>query len=48
MDGFLEYAVIGLIIIATLYMVIHMTYNRIKGRDEIEGIFRFRFKKRQK
>jgi hypothetical protein len=48
MEYFLEYSVTGLVISATLYMILHMTYNRIRGRDEIEGIFRIRFKKKEK
>jgi hypothetical protein len=48
MDMFLEYAVSGLVISATLYMVIHMVYNRIKGREEIEGLFKFKLRKKDK
>ena len=43
-----EFAVFGLLILVPLYMVVHMIYNRIKGKDELDGIFRFRFKKRNK
>jgi len=40
----------GLIIfiLLPLYMVIHMIYNRIKGKDELDGLFRLRIKKRNK
>ncbi len=35
-------------ILLPLYMVIHMIYNRVKGKDELYGLFRFRIKKRNK
>ena len=37
-----EFAGFGLFMLLTLYMIIHMVYNKIKGRDELDGVFRFR------
>ena len=42
-----EFGVLCLFILLTLYMLIHMLVNRYKGKDELDGLFRFR-KKRDK
>lgn len=47
-DEISEFAVFCLLIPVPLYMVVHMVYNRVKGKDELDGVFRFRFKKRNK
>jgi hypothetical protein len=37
----LLFAAIGLIILLTLYMCIHMLYNWFSGKDELDNVFNF-------
>ncbi|MDB5157424.1 MAG: hypothetical protein JWR50_2131 [Mucilaginibacter sp.] len=43
-----EFAGFGLFMLVTLYMIIHMIYNKIKGRDELDSVFRFRKRNKDK
>jgi hypothetical protein len=38
----------GLLMLLLVYLVIHMLYNRITGKDELDGLFRLRIKRRNK
>lgn len=40
-----EWIAIGTLSILSLYTLIHMFINRIKGKDEIEGLFVFKRRK---
>ena len=42
----IEWLILGLFVLLTLYVLIHMAMNRIKGKDEIEGLFVFKRKRR--
>jgi hypothetical protein len=37
----------GLLLLLPVYMIIHMLYNRYHGKDELEGLFKLRPRKRK-
>jgi hypothetical protein len=41
-----EWIAIGVMLILSLYVLIHMMVNRIRGKDEVEGLFVFRRRKK--
>jgi len=41
------FLIICILIPALMYVVSHMIYNRIKNRDELDGLFRWPGKKRK-
>jgi hypothetical protein len=45
-DNF-EFAALSIFILLILYITIRMIYNRVKDKDELDGLFRFRFKRRK-
>lgn len=47
-DDILVWVLLGIFILLALYITIHMIYNRMGGKDELEGLFVFRRRKRDR
>ena len=41
-----EWSIIGVMLVITLYVLVHMVVNRIRGKDEVDDLFVFRRRKK--